>query len=77
MDNMASSLGVLCDRLESGSGTTAIECCVNENNLKLVCGAVSMIDLFQFHIEHNQNGGSVGVCDRRAMNTPPVANACY
>ena len=76
MDNVALSLGQLCGSLESGSGAGAIECCVNENNLKLVCTQVIWADTLKYNIEHNQNGGSVGYCDTRASNIPPTKNVC-
>ena len=34
-----------CNQLESGSGSTAVHCCVNENTLKMVCAALNVINL--------------------------------
>ena len=87
MDETASSLVNVCDRLESGTpgDPNAIECCVNENNSKLVCATVqqAMDPILMLNILTNQdidpvtgNPGEIGSCDRRAYNDPPTTNVC-
>ena len=76
VDNTANSFNDICDKLESGSGNTAIHCCVNGLNNKIRCEQKSFLDLPLIKAILNIDTNTDGVCDRRASGTPPVANAC-
>ena len=87
MDNTADSLVNLCNQLESGNpgvagSATAIECCVNVNNNKLLCTSVVVAMTPTFNIvtnlgtDANGNAGIIGQCDTQAANDPPVMNIC-
>ena len=87
MDNTAASLVNLCNQLESGNpgvagSATAIECCVNVNNNKLLCTSVVVAMTPTFNIVTNLgtdamgNPGAIGRCDTQAANVPPVTNIC-
>ena len=71
MENTAESFDRICNSIEKGTGATATHCCVNGENNKMVCldGTVNAPLL-------NIDTGTVGECDRRAFNNPPVSNVC-
>ena len=76
VDKAANSFDDICDNLESGSGNTAIHCCVNGLNNKIRCEQKAFLDLPLIQAKLNIDTSTDGVCDRRAFGIPPVANAC-
>ena len=76
MSNTAVSFDDICDNLESGTGATSIQCCVNGLNNKIRCEQKGFLDLPSVQATLNIDTSVTGTCDRRASGTPAVANAC-